>query len=475
MTNYITTDTELTSVADAIRARGGTTAQLAFPSGFVSAVQAIPADIVPTGTKQITITQNGTTTEDVANYASAEITVDVQGGGGITPVPAKDVNFRDYDGTIVYSYSSAEFAALSSMPANPSHSGLTAQGWNWTLTDAQAHVAEYGKLEIGQMYITDDGKTRLYIHLGENTPSNRMKFFVCFSSSVANNTIVDWGDGTVETKGTTTPMSNAHTYATTGDFIITLTVTTGTITLGGSSSNDPTPIYGTYQGDNYYNHARIYKVEIGSGVASIYYAFRLCKSLTSVTIPNSVTNIEYYAFGSTSLTFVTIPNSITSIGTQTFSGCHLTSIAIPNSVTSIQYGALSSNYFTSITIPNSVTSILGSAFQYCYGILTSITIPNSVTSIENYTFSFCQYFTSVTIPNNITSIGTNVFSGCYTMGEYHLLPTTPPTLSNKNAFSAIAADCIIYVPYSVDHSILNAYQTATNWSTYASYMQEEPQ
>ncbi len=36
----------------------------------------------PTGTKSISITENGTTTEDVTNYASAEITVDVQGGGG---------------------------------------------------------------------------------------------------------------------------------------------------------------------------------------------------------------------------------------------------------------------------------------------------------------------------------------------------------------------------------------------------------
>lgn len=37
--------------------------------------------ITPTGTKQISITENGTTTEDVTNYANAEITVNVSGGG----------------------------------------------------------------------------------------------------------------------------------------------------------------------------------------------------------------------------------------------------------------------------------------------------------------------------------------------------------------------------------------------------------
>lgn len=43
MANYLTTDADLTSVANAIRTKGGTSAQLAFPAGFVSAVEAIPS------------------------------------------------------------------------------------------------------------------------------------------------------------------------------------------------------------------------------------------------------------------------------------------------------------------------------------------------------------------------------------------------------------------------------------------------
>jgi hypothetical protein len=46
------------------------------------------------------------------------------------------------------------------------------------------------------------------------------------------------------------------------------------------------------------------------------------------------------------------------------------------------------------------------------------------------------------------------------------LPTTPPTLANTNAFTNILSDCKIYVPAAS----LTAYQEATNWSTYASYM-----
>lgn len=69
-------DSSLTSVANAIRHKGGTSAPLEFPTDFVSAIQAIPSS-QPTGTKSISITQNGTTTENVADYASAQITANV--------------------------------------------------------------------------------------------------------------------------------------------------------------------------------------------------------------------------------------------------------------------------------------------------------------------------------------------------------------------------------------------------------------
>ena len=75
--------------------------------------------------------------------------------GDDTTVP-KDVNFYGYGGTLLYSYTAAEFANLSALPDNPTHDGLTAQGWNWTLSDAKAYVAAYGKLNIGQMYVPDD-------------------------------------------------------------------------------------------------------------------------------------------------------------------------------------------------------------------------------------------------------------------------------------------------------------------------------
>ena len=73
-----------------------------------------------------TITENGTydASDDEADGYSS-VTINVSGGGGSS---GNDVIFYDYDGTVVASYSAADFANLSAMPANPTHEGLTAQG-----------------------------------------------------------------------------------------------------------------------------------------------------------------------------------------------------------------------------------------------------------------------------------------------------------------------------------------------------------
>lgn len=90
MTDYLTTDSDLEAVADAIRAKGATSALLVYPNGFVSAINAIPTGITPTGTKSISISAAGTTTEDVTNYASAEITV--PSGSAATPATTITAN-----------------------------------------------------------------------------------------------------------------------------------------------------------------------------------------------------------------------------------------------------------------------------------------------------------------------------------------------------------------------------------------------
>lgn len=360
------------------------------------------------------------------------------GSGGGSSEPMRDVNFIDYDGTVVNSYSKEDFLAMTAMPENPSHDGLVAQGWNWSFTDAQNYVQEYGELNVGQMYTTDTGETKIYITIDSNAPSNRKNMAVRFQSSEANNVTLDWGDGTAPvTAGATTATEYQHTYVNTGNYIIKLKVNSGTIFFN-------TIVYATLP----YAASNIRKVEIGDNVTSISTSsFNGCYALSSISISNSVIEIGAYAFQSCfCLKSIVIPISANFMGNGQFTYCHsLESISLSKGVTS-----------------------LGLNFTKECESLVSISIPDSVIMLAGYVFQKCYSLKSLTIPKSIQSIGTRAFADCPNMGEYHIKPLSVPSLAN-NGFTNIFSDCKIYVPSeSVD-----AYKTATNWSTYASYIYGE--
>ena len=360
-------------------------------------------------------------------------------GGSTLVAREKEVNFRDYDGTILYSYTVEEAAKLKELPPLPTQEGLVCQGWNYTLDE----IKEAGnELNVGAMYITDDGKTRIYITLNDEYKSPAL----ILTSLTRSNVIIDWGDNSTNTITITASSYTKHDYAAAGDYVITITVESGEITLNHDSGTGwchsiLTNSSGSSDSINKTYGLAIKRVEIGSGVTGIgTHAFYQCQNLTNVTIPAGVTTIGENAFYEDYiLSNLIIPAGVTSVGKYAFRDCrNLKSLIISPTVINIEQYAFLNCYCPGICVPPNITTIGSCAFMQC-GI------------------------TSVIIPAGVTSIGTYAFYQCYFVRCYDFTKcTSVPTLEGTNAFSGNFSFKIL-----VPATLVDEWKAATNWSTLA--------
>lgn len=197
-----------------------------------------------------------------------------------------------------------------------------------------------------------------------------------------------------------------------------------------------------------------------------------------------VTTIGNAAFRDSSVTSVTIPASVTEIGSNAFAGCtNLTSVTYGGdwSNLTIQSGnpavedaakdAANEQLFdfkfilnntavvvisykgtaADVTIPSRykgkpVTVIDHVAF-YNNSAVTSVTIPDSVTAIPDYAFGFCSQLTNISIPNSVTFIGFSAFNSCTSL-ESITLPSSLSTIQSY-AFYNCGNLKTIRIPVSV--------------------------
>ena len=203
----------------------------------------------------------------------------------------------------------------------------------------------------------------------------------------------------------------------------------------------------------------------GNNYTIYQYAFYNGSSITSITIPSSVTSIGSYAFSNcyklvevynlssisikvgsfdstyvgyyakvvhTSLSEQSIIKEVDDYQYYSYNGEYSlfnykgtsTSITLPanlegNNYSIYKYAFYGCGNLTSITIPSSVISIGDAAFKGCVA-LTSITIPSSVTSIGASAFYSCNRLTSITIPSSVTSIGSSAFANCNNLTKLNI-------------------------------------------------------
>ena len=221
-----------------------------------------------------------------------------------------------------------------------------------------------------------------------------------------------------------------------------------------------------YEGKNYgigerafYNCDSLTSITLPESLTSIEdYAFRDCDSLTSITIPEGVTTIGEDAFWDCkALTSITLPKGLTSIGDEAFHWCSaLTEVNYNGTIADwcgISFGDDEANplYYAKhlyidgeevkdLVIPSGVTAINNYAFYNCGG-LTSVTLPEGVTSIGHSAFLSCSALTSIILPESLTSIEDYAFYNCDKLDEvYNKSDLTITARSNNNGYVAYYAN-----------------------------------
>lgn len=358
-------------------------------------------------------------------------------GGSPTPVPSfvdenADVLFIDYDGTPLYGFTKEEALALTELPEPMDHSKddipLTFEGWNYTLEELVECVQIMNVATVGAMYHTTDGLTHIGIRQLKDNEVDGVRIY-CTTISGAESQI-DWGDGTVEP---TVSGANLHTYESGGNY---------DVKISNASS-----------------------VWVGTTTAGDGY----CRKLTYMKLADTITKFETYAFsGAYHLESISITSSVTTPTSWSYfiSGCRcLKGLVVPPNVTSASAFAEYISVSIRISLPPRFVSIGTYAFSNSF--IRRIDIPHKVQgTIGNYAFSVNTGIYRLIIPPKVTKIGTSTFDGNTLLRILEMKGATPPSVARST-----------YLPTGLDKLVvpkgrLETYQSATNWSTLASKMEE---
>lgn len=419
-------------------------------------------------------------TEDTVTPATLKsgVTAHDASGAKITgtldtaPPKESDINFWDYDGTLLYSWTLAELATKTELPPLPSHDGLVCQGWNWTLQDIKDAGRE---LDIGALYITDDGKTRLYVDVDTETWDD---FVLNYWQSTRNATTVDWGDGTTpETKNADSYIEHRHVYASSGSYVITMSVKEGTTMRLGSDGRMLIANGGTDSG----RCAMLRRVEVGArAVRTVPECFRNCSMLESISLPQTTKVYASRSFEMCTQLRVLIAADMDEIRQSFYNCANLRVIASTKGQTQGNNYAIANTAVRRVNFDMTaadtaqaiervhIKAVNGQVgdFSRCRSLL-EVTTPADATTFVAAAFQGDNALRSVTCLGDIASVSAQAFQYCYALRYVDFAHCTAvPTLANVNAFDQTHPQLEIRVPAS----LADAWKAATNWSSLADHI-----
>ena len=154
-------------------------------------------------------------------------------------------------------------------------------------------------------------------------------------------------------------------------------------------------------------------------------AFRSCKKLEQVDLPEGLIQIGHRAFsGCNSLKIINIPSTVESIGNDTFNACaKLKVVVLPEGLRSIGWASFSNCHsLLRINIPPGIEVIKEGTCCYCYK-LTEVILSEGIEVIGQAAFKSCNSLVSVTLPSSLKVVGVEAFEGCDVLNEIHIPDT----------------------------------------------------
>ena len=432
------------------------------------------ADVnVPLPQGNIDIDENGT--YDVTDFETANVSV-----ASAIIYKENEVNFYDYDGTIIYSCTIQEAHSLEKMPTPPEHEGLIFQEWNWSLEEIKE--TDY-IMDIGALYDTVEPRTeiingvettyiahpfRTYIEV----VNGHKTFTLCLGVVTPSDIWINWGDGSQEE----TISSNiaTHTYNDAGKYCIKVFPSSSNIDIDPNGNsivkrkiNCPNQSNGLYMKGSYDSHF-VTKIETSSlvnyfnrrGVSStVTHDFRNVKSVSMEKDAFLFSNAgTQYTFGR-SVDFLCVGRKYSE--NAGFYSAYL-GFSLPKFY---PHTTLSGREKRAIitSINSSISSIRqnGNIKEVYYNFTSATSIPSLAFQGTNITI--------LKIPKSITTISGQAFYGMHALQILDMSDiNTVPTLANANAFQEINDYYIIKIPRALKEDFL----TDTNWATVASHFVE---
>ena len=339
--------------------------------------------------------------------------------------------FYDYDGTVLYKMNILDILKKG-IPPLPEKEGLIYTMWSSQLPSYQGINFNYDKIDICAICTTDDGSTRLYLKI-ENESELEVSFIIDKTESC--DVSIDWGDEYLENA---IDGSNYHVYSSVGDYVIKIQSTgifniTGFCRLTSSGSTNPKILR---------------KIEFGNHLGDVKGRYNICnfaenEELTSVTafIPEGLGIIDVSNCQKISFAFI--------YGKPTFVGMGITALTGSSVKKAIIQFPETSNW-----------ARYGSAFSNCTNI-SSITLQDGPSSLSG-TFTGCSSLKKIIIPPSVTSIQSGNFSGCTALNYCEIRSKSVPTLYNPSAnFEGVPVDCKFVVPAS----FFDDYIASTDWES----------